>query len=634
MYRKGYFFLLFFLFILCSFSYGETVSQCDTLYNHFVDDGFNPKKLSLNNTTNYTFPYDIILQSQSESAVKVFITIENALYIVSEIEKISEYATIICTANDISIMNPETPAGTIAAINSFAFEEFKAPILILSIRDKSENYWSIAPGSNGYLTPSYCFRKIKNALEKENISSFIEEGSLALYKLKLVKENPILATVLENEYPAVQLNFPLEEYTFLENVVKNFSEDYNVIDPKNKEVNYDSFTFFSKNYIISESTLTLIFVSIIIFSLFSICLLSFMFGRRKLVHKKTMVKYWFIAPLFFMIVFLCLTLGQLITKWIFPTWKTFPQFAIIVKFVISIFLFSIIYILRKKLKIPSRIFIYSYLLNIVSFVNFFVFAALDLPLIILFGLEFILIYISQGFKKPFLLILTTVFLILPFIPTLYGVFYNSDFQTLHLLVNGNIFVNIILSLLVLPFTFMVMRIILSIKLKHHSNKKMIIKLCINISLMICFSFATVFFNKYLDKNYGTEKIETKYVETEKNLISYDLTAQENIGFFDNLLTINALENVIYYDIKIFSDYPFPIYSANYPFDFFQTNNAAQFNLTENPPEIMELEFLSDTNANYTIEIVVYALVPKSNFSEDIEIYVKSYSIEKNGAKLL
>ena len=49
---------------------------------------------------------------------------------------------------------------------------------------------------------------------------------------------------------------------------------------------------------------------------------------------------------------------------------------------------------------------------------------------------------------------------------------------------------------------------------------------------------------------------------------------------------------------------------------------------------MDLEFLSDTNANYTIEIVVYALAPKSNISEDIEIYVKSYSIEKNGAKLL
>jgi len=531
-------------------------------------------------------------------------------------------------------MNPETPAGTIAAINSFAFEEFKAPILILSIRDKSENYWSITPGSNGYITPSYCFRKIKNALEKENITSYIDEGSLALYKLKLVKENPILATFLENEYPAVQLNFPLGEYTYLENVVKNFSEDYDVINQKNKEVNYDSITIFSKNYTISESTLTLIFIFIIIFSLFSICLLSFMFGRRKLVHKKTMVKYWFIAPLFFLIVFLCLTLGQIITKWIFPTWKTFPQFAIIVKFIISVFLFSLIYILRKKLKIPSRIFIYSYLLNIVSVVNLFVFAALDLPLIILFGVEIILIYISQGFKKPFLLILTTLFLILPFIPTLFGIFSNSDFQALHLLVNGNFFVNLILSLLILPFTFMIMRIILSIKIKHHSNKKMIIKLCINISLLIGFSLATLFFNNYLEKKYGTEKIETKYIESSNNLISYELTAKENIGFYDNILTINSLENVIYYDIKIFSDYPFPIYSANYPFDFFQTNDAAQFNLPENPPEKMDLEFLSDTNANYTIEIVVYALVPKSNISEDIEIYVKSYSIEKSGAKLL
>lgn len=634
MYRKGYFVLLLFLFLFCSFSYGETVSQCDALYNHFVEDGFFPEKLSLNNTTNYTFPYNIILESQSKSAAKVFITIENALYIVSELEKVSEYATVICTANDFSIMNPETPAGTIAAINSFAFEEFKAPILILSIRDKSENYWSITPGSNGYITPSYCFRKIKNALEKENITSYIDEGSLALYKLKLVKENPILATVLENEYPAVQLNFPLGEYTYLENVVRNFSEDYDVINQKNKEVNYDSITIFSKNYTISESTLTLIFIFIIIFSLFSICLLSFMFGRRKLVHKKTMVKYWFIAPLFFLIVFLCLTLGQIITKWIFPTWKTFPQFAIIVKFIISVFLFSLIYILRKKLKIPSRIFIYSYLLNIVSVVNLFVFAALDLPLIILFGVEIILIYISQGFKKPVLLILTTLFLILPFIPALFGIFSNSDFQALHLLVNGNFFVNLILSLLILPFTFMIMRIILSIKIKHHSNKKMIIKLCINISLLIGFSLATLFFNNYLEKKYGTDTIETKYIETSNNLISYELTAKENIGFYDNILTINSLENVIYYDIKIFSDYPFPIYSANYPFDFFQTNNAAQFNLPENPPEKMDLEFLSDTNANYTIEIVVYALAPKSNISEDIEIYVKSYSIEKSGAKLL
>ena len=274
------------------------------------------------------------------------------------------------------------------------------------------------------------------------------------------------------------------------------------------------------------------------------------------------------------------------------------------------------------------------MLNIVSVVNLFVFAALDLPLIILFGIEIILIYISQGFKKPFLLILTTLFLILPFIPTLFGIFSNSDFQALHLLVNGNFFVNLILSLLILPFTFMIMRIILSIKIKHHSNKKMIIKLCINISLLIGFSLATLFFNNYLEKKYGTDTIETKYIETSNNLISYELTAKENIGFYDNILTINSLENVIYYDIKIFSDYPFPIYSANYPFDFFQTNNAAQFNLPENPPEKMDLEFLSDTNANYTIEIVVYALAPKSNISEDIEIYVKSYSIEKSGAKLL
>lgn len=638
MYRKLSFLLLFVFFVFCSFSYGETVSQCDFLYSIFSDKGLSPQKQALDNTENFNFPYNIILENKNKSAIypRIFISVEEALKIVPELVSLSKYTTIYCTANDKSILKPNFCAGTETAINSFSQEEIKPPIVILSINGENEKSWTLEPGSNGYITPSYCFRKLKNALESANVYSYIKEGSLALYKLNLVKENVVLSTILENNYPAIGIDFPITESYKLPEILVNFSTDYDVFDFKNKEVNYDSFTLFSKNYTISEATLTLIFVSIVGFSLFSICLLSFMFGRKKVMHKKTMVKYWYIAPVFFIITFLFFIFSQLITKWLFPIWEFFPQYAIIIKIIFAILLYNLVYISRKQLKVPSRIFIYSYLLNIISLVNIFVFSALDLPLLILFGLEFLIIYISQGFRKTWLLIISTILLLIPFVPTLFGIFANSDFQTLTLLVNGNIFVNMILSLLILPFVFMIMRIIISINRKHHSHKKFIIKLSINIFITILFILFTIFFNNFLEKTHGVEKTETIFIESDKELISYNLSLKEDIGFFDNILTLETLENVIYYDIKIYSNFSFPIYSANYPFDFFQTLGAAQFNLAENPPQKLELEFLSDSKGDYTIEINVYSLENSYDFESknNIKIYTKSYSINKSGATIL
>ena len=62
----------------------------------------------------------------------------------------------------------------------------------------------------------------------------------------------------------------------------------------------------------------------------------------------------------------------------------------------------------------------------------------------------------------------------------------------------------------------------------------------------------------------------------------------------------------------------------------------QFNLAENPPQKLELEFLSDSKGDYTIEINVYSLENSYDFESknNIKIYTKSYSINKSGATIL
>ena len=639
MYRKFHIIIFAFFFFSLFGLYGETVSQCDFLYNHFLQDGYFPQKQTLEETLSDDFPYNIILkgESVSDESVLFLISIENALEVSQELEEISQFGTVICTANDKSLLFPTFPAGTQTAIDEYSQENTKPPVLYLSINTDNDKFWTITPGSNGLISPSYTFSKLKKALEKEDIYSYVEDGSLALYKINLAKSDSVVNALLENDFPAIKLNFQITNKDKLSKVAKHFAEGYDFYNPKNKEVNYDSVSVFSTSLTISEPTLTLIFISVVTFSLFSICVLSFMFGRRKTAHKKTMLKYWYIAPLFLIITLFCFVLAQIITKWIFPVWDYFPQYGFLIKFLIACMIFAFIYILRKVLKIPSRAFIYSYLLNIISFVNFFVFSALDLPFLLLFGIEYIFIYISQGFKKTSLLIIATILLIFPFFPTLYGVFDNSDISSLITLVNGNLFVNLILSLFILPLAFMIMRIILSVKRKH-LIKRQIIKLGILGLILVSFLVTVSLFNNHLEKTNYLTKDTVHFTNSNEDLAEFSLFSDSSIGFSDNKLEILALEDVLYYEIKIFSDSTFPIFSSNFPFSFFETNNAAQFNLAENPPKNFTLEFLTEENASFQVEVKVYAKKTSSisdsysdsDFDKTPTIETKLYIISNTG----
>ena len=178
MYRKFYIILLIILAFSLSSVYGENVSQCDFLYSQFLNDGYNPKQQYLENTDSSEFPYNILLKSNDKSSGYVLISIEDASSVVKELEDISQFANVICTANDNSIIFPDYAAGTETAITNLNLENVQTPVLYLSINKKNDRYWTLTPGSKGLLSPSYTFLKIKKALEKENIHSYIENGSL------------------------------------------------------------------------------------------------------------------------------------------------------------------------------------------------------------------------------------------------------------------------------------------------------------------------------------------------------------------------------------------------------------------------------------------------------------------------
>ena len=163
-----------------------------------------------------------------------------------------------------------------------------------------------------------------------------------------------------------------------------------------------------------------------------------------------------------------------------------------------------------------------------------------------------------------------------------------------------------------------MRIILSVKRKHHI-KRQIIKLGILGIILVSFLVCVAFFNNHLEKNNSLTKETVHFTESNEDLANFSLISDSSIGFSDNKLTIQALEDVLYYEIKIFSDSTFPIFSSNFPFSFFETENAAQFNLAENPPKDFTLEFLTEDGATFQIEVKVFAKKTNTNTENSTNI---------------
>ena len=72
---------------------------------------------------------------------------------------------------------------------------------------------------------------------------------------------------------------------------------------------------------------------------------------------------------------------------------------------------------------------------------------------------------------------------------------------------------------------------------------------------------------------------------------------------------------------------FPIYSANFPFNFLESSNGATFNLAENPPKKFDLEFITEADEDFTIEIKVYAKDNNLyNTNSNKTIFTKTYTI--------
>ncbi len=627
----------------------QQAQKSDEIFYFLEDNQFNPQKQLLTNSQSTLFPYNIIVSNNptekkiaNRKLIVVFpqeIVTNYIPQILSFIELIQskewDYAIeILFSANDTTTnpisTNKYSFAGTDTYINSLKNTDTVASILISPQENTSftsnfsllEDMIKISPSGEvtenvNRLVELGFFSTIINSMADADVTYYMEGVLLSFHRLNIIKGSPLIGNWLNNDIPSIAVDINKTNahkiFAMLQSLLVEFPNN----DFSNIDVNYGFFEFFSLTFFISETMYLIVFLCSAAVILFIFCHLSFIKGVHKNIHKKELAKTWYIFPIIIVFTTGILFLSQLIVSSFNIDNSKFQLFSLIAKLTYTILFALLLSSLRYLLKLPLTGFIYAYMLSINAAFNILLFSLIEITLMPLFIFQYLIIQASQKVRKLGPIIVCYILMFFPFIPFIINFANSNAIFQLNDIINAGLGTNLLIAFFMLPFQIMTIRILIRLKIWgtriKFNYKNLYIKLGILVLVLLLFTGLTFYFSQTIPN-----AIET----SEQNTIQEDSfeiheTSVDKYGNVENTLTIKTDEKILHYSIELYSRKPIPIYSANYPFDIMNKPLTAVFTLDDNPPNPLQLTFLSSSKDSIRYSLV--ALVNTPNGIEKIAI---------------
>lgn len=202
-------------------------------------------------------------------------------------------------------------------------------------------------------------------------------------------------------------------------------------------------------------------------SLFALCGLSFMFGRKRDKHKSEFLKFWFVIPIWLLFLTVFIWIGQKITWRILPNAESFPIGSQLMAIAWGVIGIGFVAECRQFVPIPETRFFYSYMLSLMGLLNIEIFSAFYLPYVIMTSAEFVIIYLSRTARRSGSIVFYILFMLVPFVPNLFSHWRNS---TPYLLAGSSFMPGFktafLASCLTLPFLLQCVRFLIARGLWH------------------------------------------------------------------------------------------------------------------------------------------------------------------------
>lgn len=615
----------------------------DSIYNFFETKGFKPQILP-NRSRNTVFPYSMVFDfskkssavtSQSQTAAisddEENLNEDNTLIIAltqssiplflnelsAYMEQLKKYPPpinikIVLTAEDTSAIRLLTNEqnsnleGTEIFLSSLDTRN-NYTALILDIRNsitlRNRNI-SVTPGITYKAAPSWLISAVMQACEKQNIPLKIDGLFISFYRAGLIQSNQKLEAYFNENIPALLLECSSAEIfetlpAITETVSNNSSNAW--------DYHYSMFAIGGKTFFIPEIVLLIILLITAAFVILDLCIISLLTKYSTKSAISSIKKSWILVPLMIIITWVLFFAGQIIAKKIYPNWRFHLFSACILKTSIALMLFLIVSLAHRLIHFPTNDYAYAWLLIIISFANIFIFASLDLSLLMIFSVEMILALIFAKLKHVFPMILISILMILPFISFAYAVLAMPRQNILYRFFNASFAENALIACLILPVEFSWIRIAVKLGIFGKKYKKGKFPYFIAIGFLIAIAVSAGVIGYSFLQNRITLPIRTQTEQPELNSLSFETKRSKIMNRNRIDLQINSVEMLLKLDIKVSTENGVAVYDANFPFESINSNHSVKFILGEYPPNPFTVQFTCDENEPITIEVTAYLM---------------------------
>lgn len=590
--------------------------------------GFETTKAPLSSALFTDFPYNITIdfKSKEQSDWTIFLIVPqedafaNQRFIIDLLDyfraaAFSYNVKVVLTAGDRqNIAGNEKMSGSEVFCKSVEGMQ-NAAALILSFDAKSKP--TVIPGSGGKISPYYFCRLLCDSLDQNECPYAISGGIfLSLYKIKLLRNDPMLSSFLTREIPAISmrlLNQHQTDSTQL-NSVRDFFSAIDVQKSDEWSQHYIPIRLFSRHYWIEERSIIYSVMFFIAVAMFILADFAFIFRRRTkrlVVIKRRALRSNYLILLTALVVAVSFYFGQGIARLFQSVGVHNPMVLFVIKLAPAFFIISTLYPLELKRHSHLSTYHYEYILSVSAVLNIFIFSLFDISLFYLFAVEYLILALSRAFKSRFSIFIFIAVFITPYLPIVYSILVFSDGQTIYKLIFCGFAQNLVLAFALVPFNLLWLRILARLNIKAKDNKRRTIGYVITsaacfaglslFSVIVIFSLTKIFFTKIDPTNikarvFNSEKIERTSAQV------YDT---EYYGGKIRRVEISSTQDAERFSIVVNGKNANPVYFSVY--NTVSSEKSAEFLLPDNPPKNITVMYTPDSTSDQDIIINAYYL---------------------------
>ena len=472
----------------------------------------------------------------------------------------------------------------------------------------------IHTSGKSHTSPLWLTKDISDAFFNLRKNYSIEDRLSAIYRLGILKGKERLSFFFNNEIPAIELELP---FSFQLTPLKEFAKNYNPAESLEWDMHYiyiNRGNFFRAVFI-SERAIIISCLTVGILTLLILCVFSFV-GTHGERHKVEFLRSIYIIPFTIAVSFLSITMGQALAAFLSTFLSLNPIIQYGIKIVFSMLFISLLFTVQRLLKFSITVFIYGYILSVISIFNIFLFTTRDLTLFVIFAIEYLITYLAKNSKKLTSSIFFFILMLLPFIP--YGIVIVSKAEEAELL--KAVFTppmgNLLLVFAILPFQISWLRLLIFFNIvagaRGYTTKKIILNgLLSTIAILVFISCIICAISHFIYKPQvrAAQKIEKNFKREELFTLSAKISQNEFSGMSTNHISILSEIPALRYEVTLYGEgSEHPIYDSIYAFKANTSpdgNDSYTFVIPDYPPQSITIDYASDIKAKARIEVTAY-----------------------------